>query len=61
VTDAMLTQRGPGAQRNSGPERPLAPGSAALLRAAQPVSLELDSDGAVGVDGDVAHEVEGDP
>ncbi len=46
-----------------GARRPLAPpiGNAAPLRAAQPIRLELDCDGAVRVHGHVGHGVFGDP
>src|SRR4029450_776173 len=44
-----------------GPERPLVPGSAAPLRAAQSLGVELDGGGAVGGGGDMGHEEGGCP
>ena len=44
-----------------GAQAPRPTGSAVPLRAAQPVPLELDGDGAVRMQGDMRHGVAGDP
>src|SRR6266508_2382339 len=60
VAEVVRTRRGLRTQRNEGPLGPLVPRSAALLRAAQPLGVELHRGGAVRVDGDVGHEVVGE-
>jgi hypothetical protein len=60
VPGAVRTQRGPGAQRGEGRQGPSPTGSALPLRAGQPEPVELDSDAAVRVHGDMPHGVAGD-